>query len=168
MYGKGKGKFLEMGIAAHNLGKTTISSDKDTDRLFDLDNNVVFKVPFQKSFGVNQANGFWDNKRDIWELLMLIESEIIELLEAHREGRGCQYDDFHDALQVASTKHQEGKTTEEELSNSYIQHFRKHIKDTIQGELTDILIRIWDMMGGLAHLEIEEGVSLHSQAELLR
>ena len=35
----------------------------------------------------NKEKGFWDNKRNVGEMLMLVTSELGEAMEAHRKGR---------------------------------------------------------------------------------
>lgn len=36
-------------------------------------------------FSVNKANGFWDNERNVGEMIALAHSELSEALEAHRK-----------------------------------------------------------------------------------
>src|SRR5690606_17972671 len=50
--------------------------------------NVIFQI--------NKAKGFWDNERNIGELLMLVVSELGEAIEAHRKG-------FYGSTQIIDT-----------------------------------------------------------------
>lgn len=84
----------------------------------------------EEIFQANKEKGFWDEKRNIGEMLMLITSELGEAMEAHRKNRMC----------TASNRmrFEEGKGL-----------FNVTIKDTFEDELADAMIRIFDMAGGL-------------------
>jgi NTP pyrophosphatase (non-canonical NTP hydrolase) len=86
------------------------------------------------------AKGFWDQERNIGELLMLIVSECGEALEAHRSGVKTKPDlELFDRM-VNPCVPEDGhwQTTFEEM-----------VKDSFADELADIVIRIADLMGGL-------------------
>lgn len=72
-----------------------------------------------KIYEANAAKGFWDNERNIGELLMLVVSELGEALEAHRKGR---------------------------MNDPKIEGFQK---DTFEDEIADTFIRLFDLAGGL-------------------
>jgi NTP pyrophosphatase (non-canonical NTP hydrolase) len=81
-----------------------------------------------------KASGWWDEKRNTGELLMLIVSECGEALEAHRGDKRADFDMYE-----AEMVHDVGFET----------CFRSYIKDTFEDELADIVIRIADLAGGL-------------------
>lgn len=76
--------------------------------------------------------GFWDKRRNIGELLMLVNSELCEALEADRVGR-------KKAVQLELDWNDEGT---KEL-------FEKNIKDSFEDEIADAVIRLFDLAGGL-------------------
>lgn len=83
-----------------------------------------------------KASGWWDEKRNTDELLMLIVSECGEALEAHRNGKRANLALYE---RLVARKN--------EINDASF--FRDHIKDTFEDELADIVIRIADLAGGL-------------------
>ncbi|TXI13271.1 MAG: hypothetical protein E6Q68_01735 [Polynucleobacter sp.] len=75
-------------------------------------------------FEDNKKKGFWDEKRNVGEMLMLVVSELGEAIEARRKGRMCK----------------EQKSME---------LFALNVKDTFEDEIADAIIRLLDMCGGL-------------------
>jgi NTP pyrophosphatase (non-canonical NTP hydrolase) len=90
----------------------------------------------QKIFQANKEKGFWDNERNVGEMLMLVTTELAEAMESHRKGKFCQLETFNDTY-FDNLKDAEFK-----------QAFEKNIKDTFSDEMADALIRILDMCGG--------------------
>lgn len=82
----------------------------------------------------NQAKGFWDNERNVGEMLMLVTSELGEAMEAHRSGR------FAD-IEKANANIQQG--------GDWGENFRLHVKDTFEDEIADAIIRLFDLAAGL-------------------
>ena len=81
----------------------------------------------------NKARGFWDNERNVGEMLMLVVTELSEGLEAHRSGKICTESDKVAVLE----------------SEDMAQSFKMNVKDTFEDELADAIIRILDICGGL-------------------
>lgn len=103
----------------------------------------------KKIFEANREKGFWDKKRNVGELLMLVTSELGEAMEAHRKDR------FTTMLDKAWFD-----TTWDD-PHKYDEHFHENIKDTFEDEIADALIRILDMCGGL-----DIDISFHVKAKL--
>lgn len=85
----------------------------------------------------NYLQGFWDQERNIGEMLMLVVSELGEALEAHRNGR------LVESIPVVP----EGEV-------AFKLFFEEQVKDSFQDEIADALIRILDLCGGL-NIDIE-------------
>lgn len=81
----------------------------------------------------NKMRGFWDEERNIGEMLMLVVTELSEALEAHRSGKICTEGDRVAVLE----------------SEDMAQSFKINVKDTFEDELADAIIRILDICGGL-------------------
>lgn len=91
-----------------------------------------------KAHSAAKAKGWYDKPRELPELLMLIVSELSEALEADRAGKYCTA-----APGLMTTK-----------------DFEIHVKDTVQDEIADAVIRIADLCGYLdinieAHIDMK-------------
>lgn len=77
------------------------------------------------------AKGFWDDPHNYRHYFMLTITELSEAVEAHRKGRTASIpegiEDFPD--------------------KAFIPSFESHIKDTVEDELADTLIRLLDIYG---------------------
>lgn len=99
-------------------------------------------------FSENAANGFHEERHELGTYLALITSELSEALEADRYDRWADLESY-DA---------------ERRSDLAIDAdaFRAHIKDTVEDELADALIRILDLCGVLG-IDITRHVALKRQ-----
>lgn len=86
---------------------------------------------------VNVEKGFWEDRKNVGEVLMLIVSELGEALEAHRSGKSADYQSF---AQFTETQNATGE--------EYAELFRDYMKDTFEDEIADTVIRIFDMCEG--------------------
>lgn len=81
------------------------------------------------------SKGFWDEQHGGGHYLMLSFCELSEAVEADRNNRWAKLDpDTIDTLHRI-----EGA--------SYAQTFRREIKDTVEDEIADAVIRLFDMLG---------------------
>lgn len=76
----------------------------------------------------NVLKGFWDNEKNVGELLMLVVTELSEALEAHRSSRFADYLPCNDLTP---------------------NEFETKIKDTFEDEIADAIIRLLDLSSGL-------------------
>ena len=87
----------------------------------------------QQIFEDNQKKGFWTFDRSNAQLLVLIQSEMFEALEAERK----------------STYAKERINCQQKIGTAeFQQFFKENIKDSLEDELADTVIRILDMCGG--------------------
>jgi NTP pyrophosphatase (non-canonical NTP hydrolase) len=83
-----------------------------------------------------KAKGFWDEPRNTGEVFMLIVSELSEALEADRKGKRAS---------LAEINESESRGFTWENSHTSFEHmFKQDIKDTLEDELADVVIRILD------------------------
>lgn len=83
------------------------------------------------------AKGFWDGTHSVGHYLMLVISELSEAVEADRIGKWAKLDpDTIDTLQRV-----EGAP--------YAQEFLRLVKDTVEDEIADAVIRLLDLLGWL-------------------
>lgn len=98
---------------------------------------------------INKEKGFWDNERNVGEMLMLVVSELSEALEADRENRYANnvttvrvYDDF-----------------KVENPENFAVQFKLAIKDSFEDEIADTIIRLLDISIGLG-IDIESHIKM--------
>jgi NTP pyrophosphatase (non-canonical NTP hydrolase) len=95
----------------------------------------------QRIYENNVAKGFWDEKRNIGEMLMLVVSELSEGLEADRKKRFADVALFKDWMKAS-----EGMEYDQQYFKTC---FEKTIKDTFEDEIADAVIRLFDIAYGL-------------------
>ena len=81
----------------------------------------------------NVQKGFYDDEKNIGEMLMLIVTEVAEACEADRKDRYLKKDCKIEGVL--------GWT----LNEDFVKHFEKNVKDTFEDELADIAIRLFDL-----------------------
>lgn len=74
----------------------------------------------------NKKKGFYDDEKNIGEMLALVHSEVSEALECDRKDKYCPL------LKTPLTM----------IDSS---SFEAHVKDTFEDELADIMIRVMDL-----------------------
>lgn len=93
-------------------------------------------------FEANKAKGFHEEEHSVEHMLCLVISELMEAVEADRKGRRADMEHYVDIL--GSPAHKNG------ISNEDWSHLFQHtIKDTVEDELADAVIRLLDMAGAL-------------------
>lgn len=96
----------------------------------------------------NVKKGFYEEEKNIGEMLALIHSEVSEMLEAHRK------DNWSSVISSYSYLFEKG----DDAFNSL---FESLIKDTFEDELADTVIRCLDLAG---YLDID--IEAHVKAKL--
>jgi NTP pyrophosphatase (non-canonical NTP hydrolase) len=97
----------------------------------------------------NKEKGFWDEERNVGELLMLVTSELGEAMEAHRKGRFAK---------LERLKFELSPTSELTYEQHYAEKFQYHVKDTFEDEIADAIIRLLDLSAGL-NIDIERHIN---------
>ena len=92
----------------------------------------------------NVAKGFYEEKKEVGTMLMLIVSEIAEAMEADRKDKR--------AVEVSNFDFSE---------KSDIELFERNIKNTFEDEIADTFIRLLDLVG---HMDIN--IDWHIQQKL--
>ena len=114
-----------------------------------------------------KEKGFYNNPREVGTMLMLVVSELAEALEADRVGYFCDFRRYEERKKYSfELKHkQETDVNFMTRSPSSIQSseeiekeaFERHIKNTFEDELADVIIRTLDICGYL-NIDIERSV----------
>lgn len=91
----------------------------------------------ERAYRTACEHGFHDKELPVEHLMMLVVSEIGEMVEADRKNRHAQ----RTAIEYC-TNH-----PEEIDQKSWCTYFERDIKDTVEDELADVTIRIFDFCG---------------------
>jgi len=112
-----------------------------------------------------KSKGFWDEKRNTGELLMLVVSELSEGLEALRK------DDYADQAVVESLSHDlELDRTDEEFmlkALTWKTAFEQGVKSSFEDEMADVAIRLFDLCGGL-NIDLEKHIEMKMKYNSMR
>lgn len=113
-----------------------------------------------------KSKGFYEEKREVGTLLMLVVSELSEALEADRKNN--RYSDILDVKKwfvKGMADKDYGHTFNED---SYFKHqFETYVKDTFEDELADSIIRILDICGYM-DIDIENHIKAKMRYNELR
>lgn len=84
----------------------------------------------------NVERGFYEHPATFPDRCMLIVSEIAEAVEAHREGRTTEHGDVDQACRMSAME-----------MATFIGFFKDKVKDTVEDEIADAIIRLLDLSG---------------------
>lgn len=96
---------------------------------------------------INDKNGFHEKEFNLGERLMLITSELAECLEADRVGRHSDLHSYakrYDELMSSTNENLSEEGIEVRRKEVFKKLFKEYIKEGVEAELVDALIRILD------------------------
>lgn len=114
----------------------------------------------EKAHGVAKEKGFWDEERNVPEMLMLVVSELSEALEALRKGRYAE--PF-----VSDVLADDLNNWDDSLKDAWKNGFEKEVKSSFEDEIADVAIRLFDMCGGLK-IDLEKHIEMKMKYNSLR
>lgn len=91
-----------------------------------------YKKFTEDAYRIASEHGFHDTMHPMAHYLMLVVTEISECVEADRKGRYADVDKMEESLIAC------------ESDELWKQEFEKYIKDSMEDEMADIAIRIFD------------------------
>ena len=100
---------------------------------------TLVKELVERSFNTSSSHGFHDEEHSDEHYMMLVVSEIGEMVEADRKNRHANLSMFHDNCNTPQAKGHEQKHWD-----FCFEHF---VKDTFEDELSDVVIRLFDYLG---------------------
>lgn len=86
----------------------------------------------ERAYGIACAHGFHDKSRSVGHCMMLVVTEISEMVEADRKNRHANPEGFEKCVGL-----------------TYNDRFKGYVKDTFEDEMADVVIRICDFLGML-------------------
>lgn len=112
---------------------------------------TLVKELVDRSFNTSSIHGFHDEEHSDEHYMMLVVSEIGEMVEADRKNRHANLSMFHDNCNTPQAKGHEQK--------HWDFCFEKFVKDTFEDELSDVVIRLFDYLGTINTLPfmLEDG-----------
>lgn len=99
----------------------------------------------------NIQKGFYEEEKNIAEMLCLIHSEVSEALECDRKEKHCKSLSCSDFI----------------VDKMFKTDFEIEVKDTFEDELADIMIRVMDLAGYL-NIDLEAHIQAKMRYNLLR
>lgn len=102
----------------------------------------------------NKSKGFYEDKKNIGEMLALIHSEVSEALECDRKEKECTNETAQDIALI-------------DEDDAFKMAFGLHVKDTFSAELADIIIRVLDL-AAFKNINIEGFIKLVMRNNSLR
>jgi len=88
------------------------------------------------------AKGFYDSARPLTELVMLVVTELAEVVEAERKGKIPGSVNVNDALQDFTDPE-----VWERCKSALIEDYEEYIRGSIEEEIADAFIRLLDICG---------------------
>ena len=89
----------------------------------------------KEAFGIAKDHGFHDVELPVSHFIMLIVTEISEMVEADRKNKRCRLNNF-DKAGVSLN-----------MDSGFVTKFENKVKDTLEDEMADACIRIFDLAG---------------------
>ena len=113
-----------------------------------------------EAYSIAKANGWHDEEHSDEHFLMLIITEVAEAVQADRDNRHAD---------VAKFKKWQGNSlplSEETRTRRFKEDFEAYIKNTVEDELADVVIRCLDL-AGLREFDLKEVATLVGELESL-
>lgn len=102
------------------------------------------RVLIEASHTLGKDRGFWDEEKDLREEVLYIFSNIGDIAKSFKKNKRANWNDYESLIfQLESDS--ESKSSFQKMSKEI---FEKHIKDTFEDEITNVILRITDLIGG--------------------
>lgn len=104
-------------------------------------NEIYLNALRNRAYKIACEHGFHDKELSNEHFLMLVITELAEAVDADRKGRRSKVNEFNRWQRDFPPHTEEGKI------RAFKEDFEAYIKDTVEDELTDAVIRLLDLSG---------------------
>lgn len=104
-------------------------------------NEIYLNALRNRAYKIACEHGFHDKELSNEHFLMLVITELAEAVDADRKGRRSKVNEFNRWQRDFPPHTEEGKI------RAFKEDFEAYIKDTVEDELTDAVIRLLDLAG---------------------
>lgn len=108
--------------------------------------------------------GFFDEPKNIGEMLCLIHSEVSEAMEADRKDHYAR--DMGERM-TQITESYNGDVSQEQKDDDFKRVFTDRIKNSFEDELADVMIRVMDL-AGFKGIDLEYHIKMKMRYNALR
>jgi hypothetical protein len=98
----------------------------------------------EASHALGKDRGFWAEEKDLREELLYIFSNIGDIAKSFKNKKRANWQSY-ESLMLQLEDDSQSESIYIEMSKKV---FEKHIKDTFEDEITNVILRITDLMGG--------------------
>jgi hypothetical protein len=101
-------------------------------------------ILIEASHALGKDRGFWGAEKDLREEMLYIFSNFGDIAKAFKKEKRANWDSY-EALMMQLEEHSEEEAVFKDMSKKI---FEKHIKDTFEDEIANVILRITDLIGG--------------------
>lgn len=113
-----------------------------------------------------KSKGFFDEPKNIGEMLCLIHSEVSEALEADRKDHHANLPYFIERMEEITKSYSDPESGDAE-NEDFKRVFAEHIKNSFEDELADVVIRVFDL-AAFKGIDLERHIALKMRYNSLR
>ena len=102
-----------------------------------------------EAHGMAVEHGFWEDEHSNEHCLCLVISEIAEAVEADRKNRHFDVSGYELAMEPLERIDRDwmGRKMKKMVQTDHVTAFKAYMKDTVEDEMADVVIRLADMAG---------------------
>jgi hypothetical protein len=101
-------------------------------------------ILIEASHVLGKDRGFWKEEKDLREEILYIFSNIGDIAKAFKKNKRANWDSYEAMMMQL----EEQQTDDSLFKDTSKKIFEKYIKDTFEDEITNVILRITDLIGG--------------------